>query len=66
MKNKKIIPQLVKWAAMPWLEGSTSLSHSAMVEELWLNGENEWKRDVLILSIDLGTKNQSHQELVNK
>ena len=25
------------------LAGSTSLSHSAM-EELWLNGEDEWKR----------------------
>ena len=24
--------------------GSTSLSHSAMEEELWLNGECEWKR----------------------
>ena len=26
------------------LVGSTSLSHSAMEEELWLNGECEWKR----------------------
>ena len=27
-KQNKIIPSLVKWATMPWLEGSTSLSHS--------------------------------------
>ena len=26
------------------LARSTSLSHSAMEEELWLNGECEWKR----------------------
>ena len=45
MKNAKIITPLVKWATMPWLEGSTFLSHSAMEEELWLNGENEWKRE---------------------
>ena len=44
-KQNKIIPfLLVKWATMPWLEGSTSLSHSAMEEELWLNGGDEWKR----------------------
>ena len=45
MKNSKIIPPLVKWATMPWLEGITSLSHSAMEEELWLNEGNEWKRE---------------------
>ena len=45
MKTDKIIPLLVKWATMPWMEGSTSLSHSAMEEELWLNEGNEWKRE---------------------
>ena len=35
---------MVKWATMPWLEGNISLSHSAMEEELWLNGECEWKK----------------------
>ena len=66
MKNNKIIPPLVKWATMTCLEGSTSLSHSAMEEALWLNGGNEWKREVLILYIYLGTKHQSHQGLINK
>ena len=32
-------------ATMPWLEGSTSLSHLVMEEELWLNEGNEWKRE---------------------
>ena len=44
-KQNKIIPPLVKWATMPWLEGSTSLSHSTMDEELWVNGENGWRRE---------------------
>ena len=38
-KLNKIIPALVKWATMPSLEGSSSLSQSSMEEELWLNGE---------------------------
>ena len=43
--QNKIIPPWVKWATMPWLEGSTSLFHSTMDEELWLIGENGWRRE---------------------
>ena len=38
-KINKIIPPLVKWATMLWLEGSSSLSHLAIEEELWINGD---------------------------